>query len=123
MKRALDWVKNIYKLKTQGYLFYIRVRSGSAFAFPKRTLFLFFSFFYAFLANFFTIQSLLRLLFTAIFDFLPTITLFSNFFIKNGSYSTIHTFKNYFATVFFSFQFPAVSKRSCIIGCLGCLIV
>ena len=29
-----------------------------------------------------------------------------NFFIKNGSYDTIHTFKNYFATVFsvFSFQ-------------------
>ena len=30
----------------------------------------------------------------------PQISLFSNFFIKNGSYSTIHTFKNYFATVF-----------------------
>ena len=37
----------------------------------------------------------------------PQITLFSNFFIKNGSHGTIHTFKNYFATVFsvFSFQF------------------
>ena len=37
----------------------------------------------------------------------PQIPLFSNFFIKNGSHSTIHTFKNYFATVFsvFSFQF------------------
>ena len=33
--------------------------------------------------------------------------LFINFFIKNGSHSTIYTFKNYFATVFsvFSFQF------------------
>ena len=30
----------------------------------------------------------------------PQITLFSNFFIKNGSYSTIYIFKNYFATVF-----------------------
>ena len=30
----------------------------------------------------------------------PQITLFSNFFIKNGSYNTIYTFKNYFATVF-----------------------
>ena len=32
---------------------------------------------------------------------------FSNFFIKNGSHGTIHTFKNYFVTVFlvFSFQF------------------
>ena len=30
----------------------------------------------------------------------PQITLFSNFFIKNGSYNIIYTFKNYFATVF-----------------------
>ena len=30
----------------------------------------------------------------------PQITLFSNFFIKNGSHSTIYTFKNYFATMF-----------------------
>ena len=37
----------------------------------------------------------------------PQTSLFSNFFIKNGSHDTIHTFKNYFATVFsvFSFQF------------------
>ena len=28
------------------------------------------------------------------------IPLFSHFFIKNGSYGTIHTFKNYFAIVF-----------------------
>ena len=30
----------------------------------------------------------------------PQIPLFSNFFIKNGSHDTIHTFKNYFVTVF-----------------------
>ena len=30
----------------------------------------------------------------------PQISLFSNFFIKNGSHDTIHTFKNYFITVF-----------------------
>ena len=42
----------------------------------------------------------------------PQISLFNNFFIKNGSYGTIHTFKNYFATVFFSFQFSAISKRT-----------
>ena len=35
----------------------------------------------------------------------PQISLFSNFFIKNGSHGTIHTFKNYFVTMFFSFQF------------------
>ena len=42
----------------------------------------------------------------------PQILFFSNFFIKNGSYDTIHTFKNYFATIFFSFQFSSVSKRT-----------
>ena len=30
----------------------------------------------------------------------PQISLFNNFFIKNRSYDTIYTFKNYFATVF-----------------------
>ena len=30
----------------------------------------------------------------------PQISLFSNFFIKNGSYGTIHTFKKYFDTMF-----------------------
>ena len=35
----------------------------------------------------------------------PQISLFNNFFIKNRSHGTIHTFKNYFATMFFSFQF------------------
>ena len=30
----------------------------------------------------------------------PQIPLFSNFFIKNESHDTIHTFKNYFAIVF-----------------------
>ena len=47
----------------------------------------------------------------------PQISLFSNFFIKNGSHDIIYTFKNYFITVFFSFsvsvfsfQFSAVSK-------------
>ena len=42
----------------------------------------------------------------------PQISLFSNFLIKNGSHGTTHTFKNYFATVFFSFQFLTVSKRT-----------
>ena len=34
----------------------------------------------------------------------PTNIFFSNFFIKNGSHITIHTFKNYFATVFSVFS-------------------
>ena len=42
----------------------------------------------------------------------PQISLFNNFFIKNGSHSAIYTFKNYFAIVFFSFQFLAISKRT-----------
>ena len=43
----------------------------------------------------------------------PQISLFSNFFIKNRSHGTIYTFKYYFATVFFSFQFQ-FSVFSCI---------
>ena len=39
----------------------------------------------------------------------PQISLFSNFFIKNGFYSTIHTFKNYFDTVFSVFSFSKIS--------------
>ena len=33
------------------------------------------------------------------------ILFFSYFYIKNGSHGIIYTFKNYFATVFFNFQF------------------
>ena len=68
---------------------------------------------------FFTIHSLLRLLFMnnsrkvwLFSTFSAQISLFSNFFIKNGSHDTIHTFKNYFTTIFFSFQFSAVSKQT-----------
>ena len=39
-------------------------------------------------------------------------SLYSEKNIKNGSHGTIYTFKNYFATVFFNFQFSAVSKRT-----------
>ena len=35
----------------------------------------------------------------------PLISLFSNFFIKNGFHNIIHTFKNYFVTVFSIFSF------------------
>ena len=42
----------------------------------------------------------------------PQISLFSNFFIKNESHGTIYIFQNYFAIVFFSFQFSAVSKQT-----------
>ena len=41
----------------------------------------------------------------------PQTFFFTKTFIKNGSHGTIHTFKNYFVTVFlvFSFQFSAIS--------------
>ena len=39
----------------------------------------------------------------------PQILLFSNFFIKNGSYDTIYPFKNYFTTVFSVFSFNKIS--------------
>ena len=44
----------------------------------------------------------------------PQTSLFNNFFIKNESHDTIHTFKNYFTTVFliFSFQFLTIFKRT-----------
>jgi len=34
---------------------------------------------------------------------------FSKTFIKNGSHDTIYTFKNYFTTNVFNFQFSAIS--------------
>ena len=40
----------------------------------------------------------------------PQITLFSNFFIKNGSHDIIYTFKNYFVTVFSVFNFSKISS-------------
>ena len=57
-------------------------------------IFLFFSFQSAFV-DFSTDEQCIRALFIN-----PQILLFSNFFIKNGFYSTIHIFKNYFTTVF-----------------------
>ena len=40
----------------------------------------------------------------------PQTLFFINFFIKNGSHSIIHTFKNYFATVFSVFSFNKISS-------------
>ena len=57
-------------------------------------VFLFF-FFQPPIVDFVNCEQCICVLFTV-----PQITLFSNFFIKNGSHNTIYTFKNYFATVF-----------------------
>ena len=76
--------------------------------------FAFFLFFFSFLHAFQTFrgQANSRVLFGPVFFYFsvnqwvralfmnPQISFFINFFIKNGSHSTIHTFKNYFATVF-----------------------
>ena len=40
----------------------------------------------------------------------PQTSFFNNFFIKNGSHDTIHTFKNYFVTVFSVFSFSKISS-------------
>ena len=52
----------------------------------------------------------------------PQIPLFSHFFIKNGSHDTIHTFKNYFATVFsvsiFSFSKKKLNPNESIVDFL-----
>ena len=58
-------------------------------------VFLFFFFCSAAIVDFVNCEQCIRALFTVL-----QITLFSNFFIKNGSHSTIYIFKNYFATVF-----------------------
>ena len=42
----------------------------------------------------------------------PQISLFSNFFIKNGSHGTIYTFKNYFATVISAINFQFQQNKS-----------
>ena len=55
----------------------------------------FFFFFQPAIVDFVNCEQCICVLFTV-----PQITLFSNFFIKNGSHNTIYTFKNYFATVF-----------------------
>ena len=57
--------------------------------------FFFFFFFSAAIVDFVNCEQWICALFTV-----PQITLFYNFFINNGSHSTIYTFKNYFATVF-----------------------
>ena len=62
------------------------------------TFFSFFFFFFfgsAAIIDFVNCEQYIHALFTV-----PQITLFSKFFIKNGSHSTIYIFKNYFATVF-----------------------
>ena len=40
---------------------------------------------------------------------IPQTSFFSNVFIKNGSHGTIHTVKNYFATVFSVFSFNKIN--------------
>ena len=42
----------------------------------------------------------------------PQASFFNKIFIKNGSHSTIHTFKNYFATIFSVFSKISISKRT-----------
>ena len=59
------------------------------------SFFFFFSFFKPAIVDFVNCEQCMCALFTV-----PQITLFSNFFIKNESHSTIYTFKNYFTTVF-----------------------
>ena len=95
----------------------VRLSPVDAFVFAR-----FFFFFHAFwdkfyrawtvaakfdLSNYFQPISAHRALFTD-----PQILFFNNIFIKNTSHGTIHTFKNYFVAVFFSFQFLTVSRRT-----------
>ena len=81
------------------------------FSFQRVSALFFFIFFFSFSFFFFfgsrtcwlfVREQCIRALFTDL-----QISFFNHLFIKNGSHDTIHTFKNYFTTVFsvFSFQF------------------
>ena len=48
--------------------------------------------------------------FLVYYSWVSKTSLFSHFFIKNGSYGTIHIFKNYFTTVFSVFNFNKISS-------------
>ena len=75
----------------------------AAFAF---VLFCFFFFFFlAATFDFFTLNSA-----PVYYSRIPQITLFSNFYIKNWSHSTIYTFKNY-STIVFSVSVFSFSKN------------
>ena len=50
----------------------------------------------------------------------PQISFFINFFIKNRSYSTIYTFKNYFTTVISAINFQFQQNKSYPNRSLGC---
>ena len=77
------------------------MRLGSAFCASQVHVYIF---------NFFFFQTLIVdfgvwITFSATFQLQdPQTSLFNNFFIKNRSYDTIYTFKNYITTVFFCFQ-------------------
>ena len=88
------------------YTFCVHIWAQNAFQ-PSFSFFFFFFLLSAVKADFFNREQCICALFTN-----PQISLFINFFIKNGSHDTIHTFKNYFATVFFSFQVSVVSKQT-----------
>ena len=88
------------------YAFCVHIWVQNAFQ-PSFSFFFFFFLLSAVKADFFNREQCICALFTN-----PQISLFINFFIKNGSHDTIHTFKNYFATVFFSFQVSVVSKQT-----------
>ena len=81
-----------------GYVWFARFASTTG----RKTCFSHFFFFLlsAVKADFFNRKQCICALFMD-----PQISLFINFFIKNGSHDIIHTFKNYFVTMFFSFSF------------------
>ena len=82
-----------------------KVEFGSTFRVHVCTFFFFFFFFFAVVIfDQFSGEQCIHELFMD-----PQISLFSNFFIKNGSHSIIHTFKNYFVTVFTVFNFSKIN--------------
>ena len=85
----------------------IRLDTRPRLRFILRRVFSFFFFFFLFLFFVFVFVSSCNFLpiLPWHYSWIPQTSLFSNFFIKNWSHSTIHTFKFYFATMFSIFSF------------------
>ena len=97
-----EWVRFHWGWCQNSISVWIQINLAFAFCVLCFSLSLFFFFLFG-------LQLLTSQLWTCIVHETHKMTLFSNFFIKNGSHSTIYTFKNYFFTVFL-----VSAKISCI---------
>ena len=97
-------IMNLGQLSNVNCWLIFSIHLGTPFASTsgRKTRFIFFFFFFFFQAETFDFYPMNSALVHC--SRVPQTLLFSNFFIKNRSHSTIYIFKNYFAIVFFNFQ-------------------